>query len=190
MNPAVYRYIDDTWIAVGIIWLIGAFTAKPAVRVQSARSRLLHICVLGLAYVLLFTNELRFGPLGWRFAPASSAILYTGFSLTVAGLLFTIWARFFLGRNWSGTVTVKQDHTLVQTGPYAVVRHPIYSGITLALLGTAIAFGEVRGLVAVALAVIGWRLKFRMEEQFMTEQFGAEYLGYKRRVKGLIPFVW
>lgn len=78
----------------------------------------------------------------------------------------------------------------MQTGPYAVVRHPIYAGLTLALLGTAVAFGEVRGLVAVALAVIGWRLKFRLEEAFMTEQFGSEYLGYKRRVKGLIPFVW
>src|SRR5437588_2899159 len=129
MEPAVYRYINDAWIAVGIIWLIGAFTAKPTARVQSASSRLLHMCVLGLAYVLLFTNVLRFGALGWRFIPASSGTLYTGFALTVAGLLFAIWARFFLGRNWSGTVTVKEDHTLVQTGPYAVVRHPIYSGI-------------------------------------------------------------
>ena len=190
MGPEIHEYIDDAWMIIGIIWVVAAFAARPSARVQSARSRLFQACVISLAFLLLFTNRLRFGPLAWRFVPASSTALYTGFGFTIAGLLFAVWARFFLGRNWSATVTVKQDHELVRTGPYAVVRHPIYAGLTLALLGTTIAVGELRGLVAVAIAVIGWRLKFRTEETFMTEQFGTEYVDYKRRVKALIPFVW
>jgi protein-S-isoprenylcysteine O-methyltransferase Ste14 len=103
---------------------------------------------------------------------------------------FAIWARFYLGRNWSGTVTVKQDHKLIRTGPYAVVRHPIYAGFGLAILGTAIAIGEVRGLAATVTALIGMALKSRLEEEFMTEQFGAEYVQYKKDVKAMIPFIW
>ncbi len=95
-----------------------------------------------------------------------------------------------MGRNWSGTVTVKQDHKLIRTGPYAVARHPIYAGLGLAILGTAIAIGEVRGLAATVAALIGMALKSRLEEEFMTEQFGAEYVQYKKDVKAMIPFIW
>ncbi len=190
MEPRLLTYIGYAWVAVGIIWLIGALRTRPSARVQSPASRLLHASILIFAYLLLFSQALRLGPLAWRFVPAAPTVLYVGFALTVAGLLFAVWARFFLGRNWSATITVKWNHELVRTGPYALMRHPIYSGITLGLLGTALAIGEIRGLVAVVLAIIGWRLKFRMEEAFMTEQFGTEYVVYKQHVKALIPFVW
>jgi protein-S-isoprenylcysteine O-methyltransferase Ste14 len=110
-------------------------------------------------------------------------------ALTLAGAGFAIWARAYLGRNWSAIVTIKEDHRMVRSGPYALVRHPIYSGFLLALLGSALALGEVRGLVAVALAFLAWWFKSRLEEQFMEQRFGAEYAVYKRRVKALIPFV-
>ncbi len=115
---------------------------------------------------------------------------YTGFAITVAGLAFAVWARFYIGRNWDGLVALKEDHQLVRGGPYAIVRHPIYSGFMLATLGTAIADGEVAGLVSTAMIVIAWGYKARVEEAFMIEQFGAEYLQYRRDVKGLIPLVW
>ena len=134
-------------------------------------------------------SRLAVGPLAWRFVPSSAFIAYIGLALTLAGTGFAIWARAYLGQNWSSNVTIKEDHRLIQTGPYAVVRHPIYSGFLLAFLGTALAFGQVRGLVAWALAFVGWRLKSRMEEEFMQQRFGAEYADYKRRVRELIPFV-
>ena len=104
--------------------------------------------------------------------------------------MIAIWARFVLGRNWSGTVTVKQDHELVRSGPYALVRHPIYSGLLLAFLGTAVARGDLAALLGVALAAATLHFKTATEESFMTEQFGAGYMEYKREVKSLIPFVW
>jgi protein-S-isoprenylcysteine O-methyltransferase Ste14 len=95
-----------------------------------------------------------------------------------------------LGSNWSGTVTVKQNHELIRSGPYAIVRHPIYSGFLLGLLGTALSVGEARGLIALALAFVGWFVKARVEEQFMVEQFNGDYVRYIRDVKRLIPFVF
>jgi protein-S-isoprenylcysteine O-methyltransferase len=106
------------------------------------------------------------------------------------GAVLAIWARFSLGGNWSATVTIKAGHTLVRRGPYALVRHPIYSGLLLALLGTVLLFNQVRCLLALALIVLMLASKIRMEERFMAEQFGAEYVAYKQRVKALIPFVW
>jgi protein-S-isoprenylcysteine O-methyltransferase len=105
-------------------------------------------------------------------------------------MAFTLWARFFLGRNWSGTVTVKVNHELIRGGPYGTVRHPIYMGLSLAFLGTAIGFGELRGLVGLPILVFGWKYKANVEERFMIGQFGAQYERYRREVKGLIPFIW
>ena len=111
-------------------------------------------------------------------------------ALVVAGALFALWARFYLGGNWSAGVTVKQNHELVCKGPYAVVRHPIYSGFLCSMLGTALYLGEMRGLAAVGFTLIGWKLKSIQEEAFMREQFGAQYDSYRAKVKGLIPLIW
>ena len=156
----------------------------------SARSRLLHSTLGALAFVIGFTQYLQFGPLAQSFVPASPAVAYTGLLLTFAGISLAIWARFLLGGNWSGRVTVKENHTLVGTGPYAVVRHPIYSGMLLAVLGTALALREVRGLVGFGLVLALVLLKARMEESFMIEAFGSKYGEYRGQVKALIPFVY
>ncbi len=186
----IHRDIDALWIGLGVVWFAGALFGKQTARRQSASSRLLHIGLGVLAFVLMFTKALRYGPLAWTFVPRTPATTYTGLALTLAGIAFAIWARFFLGGNWSATVTVKQDHSLVRSGPYAIVRHPIYSGFLLALVGTAIAFRHAQGLAAVAIALITWRLKSRLEESFMREQFGEQYVQYQREVKALVPFVW
>ncbi len=137
----------------------------------------------------MFDSSLSIGFLGLRFLPDSTAVEGTGLGITACGIAFAVWARFALGRNWSGEVTIKEEHELVRGGPYALVRHPIYSGILLGLLGTAGYFGEVRGLIAFALFFSGWWLKSRAEEALMIEQFGDEYRQYRREVKALIPFV-
>lgn len=190
MPPGLQESISAVWIAFLAVWTAAAFTVKQAARTQPAGSRLAQSGLMAVAFVFLFTGWLRYGPLAWRFAPASSRVAWLGFALTLAGAALAVWARIFLGRNWSGTVTIKQDHHLVRRGPYAFVRHPIYSGILLALLGTAIAFGEVRGLAGVGAALGGFLLKSRLEEAFLAEQFGAEYARYRREVRAFLPFVW
>ena len=109
--------------------------------------------------------------------------------LLIGGLAFTLWARVALGANWSGTVTIQQGHELISTGPYALVRHPIYTGILMMMLGTALTLANVGALVAFALAIVLLWTKLRLEERLMRETFGEEYCAYQRRVKALIPGV-
>ena len=129
----------------------------------------------------------RFGPLNIRLLPDTQAVNLCGLTITTAGLVFAIWARFMLGRNWSGTVTVKAGHELIRGGPYRFVRHPIYSGILVGLLGTAIGGGTLPSLIGLVIAFCGLRMKWRTEERFMAELFGAQYSQYTREVKAVIP---
>src|SRR6266404_1978552 len=183
------KYIEAVWTSLGILWVAASLSAKPAARTEPAAGRVFHLVTLAAAFCLLLNARLSVGPLAWRVIPDSAGGAYAGLALTLAGAGFAMWARFYLGRNWSASVTIKQDHELVRSGPYAVVRHPIYSGLLLAMIGTAIAVGEMRGALGIILALIGWRTKYSKEEAFMTAQFGADYLKYKREVKALIPFV-
>ena len=194
VQGGIFRYVEWIWCAVGIVWLGAALDSKRTARRWAASSTLLHIAIMAAAFVLLFPSlvsraRLQHGPLGWRFVPDSPAIAWAGLALTAVGCAFAIWARLLLGRNWSSGVTVKQDHQLIRRGPYAIVRHPIYSGFLLGMLGTALALGEWRGLAGLALACLGWGIKSRLEERFMAAQFGAGYAEYQREVKALIPFV-
>ncbi|HLY19184.1 MAG TPA: isoprenylcysteine carboxylmethyltransferase family protein [Bryobacteraceae bacterium] len=189
MYPEIYYCTRAAWVVVGFVWLLAAVVSKRTARSEPVGSRLAHLAIMIAAFALLFSSTLALGPLGERFVPDRPAIAWTGFVLCVTGCAISIWARLMLGGNWSATVTVKQHHTLIRRGPYAVVRHPIYSGFLLAALGTSLVVGEWRGLLGLALAVVGWRTKSRVEEAFMREQFGAAYIDYQRDVKALIPFV-
>jgi protein-S-isoprenylcysteine O-methyltransferase Ste14 len=124
-----------------------------------------------------------------RVLPDSIAIDLAGVLLTAAGIGVAIWARRYLGANWSVTPIVKRGHTLVQSGPYALVRHPIYSGCLLALFGSAAVAGEGRGFLGCALAFLVWWRKSKVEEELMRQEFGGGYDRYRARVKALIPFV-
>ena len=190
MHLPIRTIIDGLWCAAGVVWFVGALTAKRTARVQSMASRLLHIALGAVAMLIGFTHYFAFDPLTRPFVPASPLVGYFGVLLTLAGVALAIWARILLGRNWSSTVTVKEDHSLVRRGPYAIVRHPIYTGLLLGLLGTAVAFREVRVLIAAGMVFVTLSLKLRIEERFMTEEFGAEYKNYQQQVKALIPFVY
>ena len=166
--------VSYLWAATGVVWLIGAFTAKRTSRRQSPGSRLVQLTIAVVAFTIGFNKRFEVGLLARSFLPGSPAVIFTGLAATFAGLCIAVWARLRLGRNWSGTVTLKENHTLIRNGPYSIVRHPIYSGILLALLGTALVFREVRNLVTLGLVLVMLLLKIRTEEQFMFEQFGAE----------------
>lgn len=122
-----------------------------------------------------------------RVIPKSVWVESLAILLTAIGIGFAIWARFYLGKNWSSAVSIKVDHQLIRTGPYAWVRHPIYSGILLGMIGTALARREPRGLFAVVLLWLGFFIKSRMEEGFMRKTFGEQYKEYSRSTGALIP---
>jgi len=189
MAPALQNWIESVWLLVGIYWLITAFRSKPIIRRQSQLSWLCHVAIMVAAGALLFSPSTRIGVLGARFLPRSAAIEWTGFGLILTGCGFAVLARFWLGTNWSATAAVKEGHTLIRSGPYALVRHPVYAGFLLAGLGTAVAVGEVRGLIGLGLAFFGWFIKARAEERLMQEQFGEAYGCYRRQVKQFIPFI-
>lgn len=113
-----------------------------------------------------------------------------GSAFVFGGLIVALWARHALGNNWSARVVLKIDHKLVTRGPYALVRHPIYSGLLLMVTGTATAAGSPVSLLGLLLVMLGACIKLRYEEELMLRAFGESYRAYQRRVKGLIPFVW
>jgi protein-S-isoprenylcysteine O-methyltransferase Ste14 len=180
--------IGALWVAWCVYWFVAARTAKQDRRRESPLSRAAHFVPLAISAWLLWTPQVA-GLLGERFLPAGPATFWTGFAIVLLGLGFTVWARIVLGRNWSGIVTVKQDHELVTAGPYRWVRHPIYTGLLAAFAGSAIARGEWRGVLAVAIAFAALWRKLVLEERWMIETFGDAYLEYRRNVRALIPFV-
>jgi protein-S-isoprenylcysteine O-methyltransferase Ste14 len=181
--------IPAIWIAWLVYWYAARKNAKAVQRRESPASRAAHIVPLVLAVALFAFPDLWGGWLSARFLPFGFTTYWIGIALLLAGLAFTIAARRYLGGNWSGTVTVKQDHELIRTGPYGFVRHPIYTGILLGFVGSAISLGEVRGMVAVGLVLVAFLLKIRLEERWMTENFGDAYRRYRTEVRALIPFV-
>jgi len=183
----------DLFLAIWLIWIVYWLALSRNVKVSARRepwlSRFLHMGPLVLAAFLLWLPAMPIPVLGARFLPATAWPFWAGAVLTVAGLLFTVWARQHIGRNWSGIVTIKQGHELVTSGPYAIVRHPIYTGLLLAFAGSAVARGEWRGILAVALVLLALWRKLRIEERWMREQFGEAYQVYSRRVSALVPYL-
>lgn len=189
MSIASAKLIGALWLAWAAYWFIAARNAKQSRREESLLSRAGHIIPLGIGAWLLWADRLPGGFLSGRMLPDTQATFWAGFAVTALGLAFAIAARRYLGRNWSGIVTVKQDHELIRTGPYRYVRHPIYSGLLLAVAGSAIARGEWRGVLAVLIVFAALWRKLKLEEQWMIETFGDAYLRYRAEVRALIPFV-
>jgi protein-S-isoprenylcysteine O-methyltransferase Ste14 len=145
--------------------------------------------IVTLAGAVLMTGAFQFGP-HERLWSAPDVVVWPLAGLTVAGLLFTWWARVHLGALWSGSVTRKDDHRIVESGPYGLVRHPIYTGIIFALFATALARGLAGPLIGAALMTLGFWMKARLEENFLSAELGdAAYADYRRRVPMLIPFL-
>jgi protein-S-isoprenylcysteine O-methyltransferase Ste14 len=123
------------------------------------------------------------------FVARTPAWQWLAVALVALGLGFSALARAWLGGNWSGTVTVKQGHELIRSGPYALVRHPIYSGMLLALIGSALMVGKWRALIGLALIVVSFVHKLKIEERFMAQEFGEDYARYREEVAMLVPFL-
>jgi protein-S-isoprenylcysteine O-methyltransferase Ste14 len=182
-------FFPVVWIAFLLYWRIKATNTKTTQRLEPAATRILRVFIFLIAIVLLSTTRI---PLPWLYLqlwPAGLWPFWLGAAVTIAGLLFAVWAREHLGRNWSHSVTIKQGHELITTGPYAVVRHPIYTGILTGFLGIAIAISQVRGFLAFVLVFFALWIKLRIEEKWMRSQFGETYATYARQTAALVPYL-
>ena len=189
--PFIEHGIGYAWLALFILWVAAGVLSKRSVQVQSSTSRLFHIGLSFIGFMLIFNfnNWFVSGWLTTRIIPREPPYVLGGSILTVAGIFFSLWARAVLGTNWSATVTIKEDHTLIRRGPYQVVRHPIYTGFLLGLLGTSFVYGFARCFIGILVVGLAFWLKSQTEEQFMVQQFGQQYLDYRRQVRALIPYV-
>jgi len=178
------------WLAWLVYWGIAARGTKETARHESIGSRMSYVLPTLVAGWLLASAAPHWPALSERFVPRTPVIFWIGVAVLAAGLAFAVWARRHLGSNWSGTVTLKRDHSLVRTGPYGWVRHPIYTGLLLAFIGTAITMGTWRALLATAILAASLIRKLHIEEQWMRELFKDEYVRYAAQVPALIPLVY
>lgn len=181
--------IPAMWLAWIAYWAFAARAVKRTQRIEDARSRLSHRVPLFAGAVIMTIPNLLGPRLEGLFVARTPAWQWLAVGLVALGLAFSVLARAWLGRNWSSMVTVKQDHELIRSGPYALVRHPIYTGLLLALIGSALMLGNWRALAGCALIVGALLRKLRIEERFMAEQFGEAYARYRAQVPTLIPFL-
>src|SRR5262249_30648289 len=189
MSLVSWYLIPALWVVWLAGWWISARNTKQTLRSESFISRLRYTLALGVAVWLMVGRRFPWAALSARFVPFAQWPYFTGLALVVLGLGFAAWARVYLGRNWSASVTLKRDHELVRSGPYRWVRNPIYTGILIALAGSALARGRWSGVLALAIAFGSFWYKAKLEERVMHEAFGAQYDAYRREVKSLIPLV-
>jgi len=175
------------WYFFAAYWAISWLRVKRTKTAESVAQRLLTILPMVLAFELLFSRSLRIWPLRLRFLPAEDWIAWSGVALTSVGVAVAIWARYCIGQYWSARVTLKEGHRLIRSGPYAFVRHPIYTGMLLAAMGTALVIGEWRGVLAVVVILAAHSHKALREERLMTAEFGEEYASYRRSTGFLFP---
>ncbi len=180
-------FILACWIVLVAVWAVGAFRTKPT-NIQETPRRRFWYRILMMAAILLLLPDVRLLPFLTPLHAPAPAIGLAADILAALGLFVAVWARVTLGGNWSGDVTFKHGHELVQSGPYRFVRHPIYTGFLLLFLATALAEGRATGYAAVFVLFISFWIKWRQEEEIMAKHFPS-YAAYKKRVRALVPFI-
>jgi protein-S-isoprenylcysteine O-methyltransferase Ste14 len=178
------------WLAWWLSWLVAALWRDLAAKQPPRRSQIVYRVLAIAGVVLLFGAVRELWILEIPLWQTPVAIQWAMVPITIGGLAFTWWARIHLGRLWSSNVGRKADHRVVDTGPYALVRHPIYTGIMIASIATAALRGTLAAWIGMAVLTAGWYVKARLEERFLREELGAEtYDAYARRVPMLVPFI-
>lgn len=188
MEQTTSSIITACWICFLAYWLASAVCGKKILERQSLLSGLAHRIPVGLGWWLLIYRQLP-PPMNRIVIPHTDLAMASGALICVLGLLVTLWARRTLAGNWSSAVTFKQGHELVRTGPYRFVRHPIYSGLLMMSLGTAIEVGRLRCWLACVAVGIGFWIKLSQEERLLLRHFPQAYPLYRQQVKALVPWI-
>jgi protein-S-isoprenylcysteine O-methyltransferase Ste14 len=182
MTTLTGQFIFLCWAVFIIYWIVASFGVKRTVERQAGWWRIL-VLLIAMAIAFFMINH---DAILWSYTLTIGIIADI---VTLIGLIIMLWARTVLGGNWSTSTVLKENHELIQSGPYRYVRHPIYSGLLLMVLGAAIFYGHAIVFVAFAVSFIIALLRAREEEKLLTRNFPEEYPNYKARVKAFIPFV-
>ena len=187
--PPVDILIFIIWAGFFACWWIPAFRNRTPVKRQTSRSGFLATMVLPAAAIMVAVSLFAPDFSTARVLPDILPVVITGLLVLLLGIGLAVWARVHLGTNWSSRPAIHENHTITRTGPYAIVRHPIYTGLLTGILGTAIATGALLAFVSLGVMVVLFFLKIRMEEEFLLEEFGDEYERYRGEVRALVPWV-
>ena len=175
------------WYVLAAYWAITWLRVKRTKAREKSWDRMVTVAVVLVAYNLLFAPWMRIGVLRLRFLPDEPWIGWAGIALTWIGVALAVWARYCIGVYWSAVVMLKEGHRLIRSGPYAYVRHPIYTGMLLGVVGAALVAGEWRGILAVVLLFGAHSRKALREERLLATEFGEEYASYRRATGFLFP---
>jgi protein-S-isoprenylcysteine O-methyltransferase Ste14 len=188
MNSLIsWNTVTSLWVIFCLYWVVSALRVKRTRQMEAAGRRFSTVAILVVAAFLIFARRVNLGILSRRFIPESETIKAASLVLVAVGVAIAIWARWHIGEYWSSRVALKEDHHLIQSGPYARVRHPIYSGMLLAMIGTGLFVGEWRAILGVLLVFAAHWQKARREEKLLASEFGPVYQDYCGRTGSLIP---
>jgi protein-S-isoprenylcysteine O-methyltransferase Ste14 len=190
MTIQPFGLVGGAWTALAAYWLGEGVRAKRAETQESWSERLAHVLMMGAAFYLVAFYDARLGKLNWRFMAERRWVTDLGVTLTFAGVAFAMWARQHIGKYWSARVSIVSEHKLIRTGPYARLRHPIYTGILTALAGTALVVGQYRALVGLGISLLGFAMKAKKEEAYLAARFGREFGEHRRRTGFLLPKIF
>jgi protein-S-isoprenylcysteine O-methyltransferase Ste14 len=186
-NVGPKECVELAWTALALVWLVFWFASKRPAHIQSSRERWSHLALLIAGAALLLKSDWPWQVLQVKIFPDAAWIRWTGAAFALLGSAFAIWARLILGTNWSAAVQIKQGHQLIRSGPYKLIRHPIYTGILLILVGDALSIGEVRGVLAFVLIMIGFARKAKKEEALLAGEFGPAFEEHLQRTGFFLP---
>jgi protein-S-isoprenylcysteine O-methyltransferase Ste14 len=189
MDPLARITISACWGVFVVVWLLAAIFTKRTVYHESGARRLRYMIPIVLGWFLVFRGYRLGPPFNVHIIPDTEAILVAAAVLCLCGLGCCVWARAVLGRNWSGTVTLKENHELIVAGPYRLVRHPIYTGLLAMLIATWMEQTHIAGMLGLIFVFVSFWIKLNYEEEVMRKQFPKQYADYQERVKRIIPFV-
>lgn len=188
MHETLHKTIPAMWLLWLVYWIVSARSTKTDEHRENEASRWLHSGLI-LAGVAIMTFPDMLPPsLSRRLITEHESVYWISAVLVALGLGFACLARASLGANWSAAVTLKHDHELIRRGPYRYVRHPIYTGLLLALFGTALETGAWRGIIGFVLITVAIVYKYKTEERFLARKFGDDYIRYKAETPALVPF--
>jgi protein-S-isoprenylcysteine O-methyltransferase Ste14 len=179
--------IEIPWLIFVLYWAAGTLKTRRTVATESFASRYGVLFLEVAGFVLIFKESAGIGILGHQIFPETYALAAAGVALTWIGIAIALWARWHLGQYWSARVTLKEDHQLIRTGPYAHFRHPIYSGIILAAIGGALAIDRWQCVAGIAVIILGYSIKAKREESMLTAQFGEAFQEHCRHTGFLLP---
>src|SRR5579862_2028875 len=184
----IWSYLTEIpWLVFVAYWIISALRTNRTQRQESFAWRYGVMAFEVAGFVLLFSGVANVGVLGRHVFARSVSLRILGIALVWIGIALAVWARWHLGQYWSGRITIKRDHKLIRTGPYARLRHPIYSGLDLAALGTALDVDRWRCVAGLCVIVLGFWIKAKREEAMLAAQFGADFEAHRQHTGFLLP---